>query len=214
MALDYKSSLTRYRRYLQLVRSRPLFTTSMWVILSSILVIVLLVVALKPTLVTISGLLGQIRQQKEISVKLDKKISLVQQAITEMNSVADVQPLLENALPENADWSVIATTLAQIATQSGLVVSDLVIDKIPLGPNEPLVTSDQKYVPQVPQGIIPIRFTLTLAGDYTQMRKVVSDLEGWGRVIMITSIDISTDKKGVLIMVLEGEAGYIPDQFL
>jgi Tfp pilus assembly protein PilO len=186
----------------------------MWVILSSILVIVLLVVALKPTLVTISGLLGQIRQQKEISVKLDKKISLVQQAITEMNSVADVQPLLENALPENADWSVIATTLAQIATQSGLVVSDLVIDKIPLGPNEPLVTSDQKYVPQVPQGIIPIRFTLTLAGDYTQMRKVVSDLEGWGRVIMITSIDISTDKKGVLIMVLEGEAGYIPDQFL
>jgi Tfp pilus assembly protein PilO len=214
MALDYKSSLTRYRTYLQMVKSQPLWTASLWVILSLILLIVLLVMALRPTLVTISGLLGQIQQQKEISTRLDNKITLVQRAITEMNSVKNNLPSLEKALPKNANWNEIATLLSQIATSSGLTTSDLIIDKIPMLPNEPIITTGQKYVPQVPLGVIPIRFSLSLTGGYTQMRKAVSDLESVGRIVMITSIEIYTDKKGNQIMDLSGKFGYLPDQFL
>jgi Tfp pilus assembly protein PilO len=214
MALDYKSSLSRYRRYLQLVKNRPLWSASMWVILSLILLIVLLVMALRPTLVTISGLLGQINQQTEISQKLDKKIIQVQLAITEMNSVKDKIPLLDKALPKEVGWDELASNLDQIATNSGLTTTDLVIDKIPLLLNEPLVSTSQKYIPQVPAGVLPVRFTLTLTGDYTQMRKVVADLENMVRIIMISSVEISVDKKGVQTLIINGETGYLPDQLL
>lgn len=189
-------------------------TASMWVILSIILLIVLLVMALRPTLVTISGLLGQIRQEKEVVAKLNNKIALVTQAMNEMDSVSGERHFLDKALPVDADWKGMADTLTQTATTSSLVITDLVIDKIPLTLNEELTTNGQKYVPQMPQGVMPVRFTLTLAGDYTQMRQAITNLENWGRIIMITSINRSIDKKGMLIMVINGEAGYLPDSSL
>ena len=56
MALQYKNSLARYRKYLQVVQSQPLFVASLWVILSLLLVILLVVMAIRPTLVTSGGL--------------------------------------------------------------------------------------------------------------------------------------------------------------
>jgi hypothetical protein len=43
---------------------------------------------------------------------------------------------------------------------------------------------------------------------------VISDLENMGRVLMITSIDITTDKQGIHSMNIKGEAGYLPDPSL
>jgi Tfp pilus assembly protein PilO len=214
MALDYKSSLSRYRRYLQLVRERPMWSASLWVILSLILLIVLLVMALKPTLVTISGLLGQIKQQKEVSVELDKRIVEVQKAIAELNSIKDERPVLDKALPQVPDWENLANELSSLATDSGLMTTDLVINKVPLLPTESFTSSGGEIINQLPKGVIPVSFTLTMTGEYTQMRQVVTEIQSMNRVIMITSVDISIDKKGMQVMTLNGEAGYIPDQLL
>ena len=68
----------------------------MWVVLSLILLIILMVLALRPTLVTISTLLGQIQQQKEISQKLDDKTLSVTTALKTLDSVKEKLPLLDN----------------------------------------------------------------------------------------------------------------------
>ena len=55
--LDYRSSLLHYRRYLSVVQKRPILRASLFLILSLILLIILVATALRPTLVTIAGLL-------------------------------------------------------------------------------------------------------------------------------------------------------------
>src|SRR3989304_6607354 len=119
MALDYKSSLSRYRRYLQMVQSRPLLATSLWVILSLVLLIVLLVLALRPTLITIADLVSKINQQREISVKLDDQILAVQGALTSLQGARDQLYLLDLGLPKEAAWDELAVNLQGMASGSG-----------------------------------------------------------------------------------------------
>ncbi len=182
--------------------------------MSLVLLIALLVLALKPTLVTISSLLGQIDQQKAVSAKLDKKITLVQQAIVEMDSVTDKIPLLDSALPKDPNWEELSDSLYEIATNSGLVTTDIMIDKIPISATEPISAAGTVYKPLVPSGVIPVRFTLVMSGDYSKMRQVVADLESMRRVLMLSEVDIVANKNGVLTMTITGEAGYMPDKTL
>jgi Tfp pilus assembly protein PilO len=213
MALDYKSSLSRYRRYLQLVQARPLWTASLWVILSLILLIALVVLALRPTLVTISGLLGQIKQQKEISRQLDEKIANVEKALTRLDEVSPKIPLLDKMLPVESDWSSLAANLEKIATESGLVMESVTIDKIPLVPGEQTAEMGQTES-QLPAGVMPVKFIFAASGEYTQIREMLSDLENLRRVSILSSVEINTNKDGSLRLVINGEAGFIPDEFL
>jgi Tfp pilus assembly protein PilO len=184
----------------------------MWVILSLILLIVLLVLALRPTLVTISGLLGQIKQQREISKKLDEKILNVQKALVELDAVSQKAPLLDEVLPKEPDWSSIATNLEKMATESGLQMESVTIDKIPLTPEPSTGTGQLKS--QMPRGVLPVRFIFTASGEYTRIRKMLSDLENLRRVIILSSVEIDTNKDGSLRVTINGEAGFIPERFL
>lgn len=215
MALDYKSSLSRYRRYLQLVQSRPLWTASLWVILSLILLIALLILALRPTLVTISGLVGQIKQQGEISQKLEEKMMTVQKALEELDAISPKMPLLDEVLPKESEWNILAARLEKIATESGLQVTSIVIDKIPIALNEPVPTGGPRLVKsEMPKEILALKFIISASGEYTQMRKMVLDLENLRRVIVLSSVLIDTNKEGVLVVTINGEAGFVPEDLL
>jgi Tfp pilus assembly protein PilO len=215
MALDYKSSLSRYRRYLQLVQSQPLWTASLWVILSLILLIALLVLALRPTLVTISGLVGQIKQQEEISQKLEEKMITVQKALEGLDAISPKMPLLDEVLPKQSEWDILASRLEKIATESGLQVTSIVIEKIPLAFGTPVPTGTPVLVEsRIPEGILAVKFIISASGEYTQIRKMVLDLENLRRVIVLSSVSIDTNKDGVLIVTVNGEAGFVPEDLL
>lgn len=209
------------------MKERPLWTESMWLIMSLILLIVLVVLALRPTLITIGNLMGQIKKQKEISVQLDAKIAQVQQAISTMNSVADKMYLIDDALPIKPNWNIMMDSIAVIATASGgasesatatsgaFMVNNIFIDKIPLKINEIVIKSGQQYKPLVPEGVIPVRFTIMGKGEYTQMRQIVARLEKMRRILMLSSVSVDTNKKdGSLELTVIGEAGYYPKQDL
>lgn len=213
MALDYKSSLGRYRRYLQLVQTQPLWAASMWVIMSLVLLIVLIILALRPTLVTISGLFGELRQQKEISARLDEKILKVRKAIDEMESVKPDLPLLQQVLPEQANWEILAEDLYRAATESGLDIMTISVEKVPLSPTE--VTIDQQQAkPLVPQGLISVRFSLSAKGNEQQILNTITTLQKMKRIILFSDVSIEQDKDGRLNLNVFGEVGYIPDKYL
>jgi Tfp pilus assembly protein PilO len=182
--------------------------------MSLILLIVLLMLALRPTLITISNLLGQIKQQTEIAKQLDDKITQVQQAISEFNSISDKLELINGALPSTSDWNSLADSLNNLASSSGVSVLSVVVDKIPLAPDEILSGPGQSYKSQLPQGVLPVRFTVSAGGEYTQMRQFITSLESMRRVLLLTTVSIDVNKDGVLVLTVSGEAGYIPDQYL
>jgi len=211
MALDYKSSLSRYRRYLQSVHSQPLWAASMWVVLSLILLIILMVLALRPTLVTISTLLGQIQQQKEISQKLEDKTLSVTTALKTLDSVKEKLPLLDEALPDDANWEDLVSEVESIATGGGIVIKSITVDKIPKAlvvQTDPAKQPTEK--PLMPEGVIGVKFELKGSGTYEQIRNTVSAIEKMSRLVIFKEVIISLNKEGGLELTITAEVGYLP----
>lgn len=212
MALDYKTGLSRYRRYLQVVQEQPLWGASLWLSLTLVLITVMVVVALRPTLVTISGLLGQKRQLTELSERLDKKIAAVTDAEAEYNLLSDKFGLLDQALPKDLSWAVWAEKLLQIASNSGITTVKLELDKMVLA-GEEIANVNKSSAPttefkDLPAGIKGLTYTITAVGDYDQFREFAADLEMMRRINMITSLSIQKDNKGVLTLKVAGVVGY------
>lgn len=214
MALNYKSSLSRYRRYLQVVQSQPLFATSLWVIFSLVLLIVLLVLALRPTLITIADLMSKIQQQREISARLEDQILVVQEALTNLGGVRDQVYLLDLGLPKDALWDKLAENLYGMASVSGVTLEDVIVNKVPLTPSELVEKKQESIKTSTPRGIFPIRFTVVANGDYEQVKKMVELVEKMGRVSIINSMKIETPKEGGFKVTIQAETGYLPDKFV
>ena len=119
-ALDYKSSLVRYHRYLQSVQKQPMFKASLFLVLSLLLIIVLVVAALKPTLVTIASLWGEIKQQREVEKKLDRKIENLKAGGKLLSENEERLALLNEALPAAVQYGKWGKRMESLASQSGV----------------------------------------------------------------------------------------------
>lgn len=211
MALEYKGSLSRYRRYLQTVRERPLVRASLWIVFSLLLIITMVVAALKPTLTTISSLLGQIKQEEEISARLDEKIRTVQAASKNLDAAAEKIPMLDEAMPSETKWKELANRLEKEATDSGILVQSLSVEKIPV---KGKYISEKTTVPareekiELPAGTQKVDIVVQAIGKYGQFIDYISRLEKMRRIIAITSINIDKDEKGQLTLTINGYAIY------
>ncbi len=205
MALDYKSSLVRYRRYLQVASEKPLWRASAFVIFSLVLAIVMLVSALRPTMVTISGLLGQIKQQKEIAAKLDKKIFQVQEATRVLESSRDRLQLLSQAVPSTSDWNSFSDRVLIEASRSGVVVNSLGFGVFPVLGKYDLPVDEKRVLPaQTNQ----VGFSVSVLGQYFNLIQFEEVLENLRRIVVITGVQFNKDEKGELNMTIKGYLGY------
>ena len=206
MALQYKNSLTRYRRYLQTTRSQPAMQASLWLILSLILVIGLLVMALKPTLITISGLMGQIDQRRQLAVQLDEKIRTVKKALSLLDEERPQFELMDEGLPTVSDWEILALALEGTAIQTGVNLTSVSFDPITLSGER--YTSTAKKIRVIPEGMEDVGFSVTGTGEYTQIRNWLISLENQRRVVAIRRVKISKEETGELTVTVDGAVAY------
>jgi Tfp pilus assembly protein PilO len=191
MALDYKSGLSRYRRYLQVVRNQPLIKAGIWTSLSLVLVIVMITMALRPTLVVIAGLLGQIKQDKQIIAKLDDKIVKIQQASAELNNISPRLPTLDEAIPAGPNWESWSEELANIASQSGVQLEAVEVGPAPVaGKWETTETGSTN----LPSGIGDLDFTVTASGNYDDLKQMVAALENTRRLNVLSNVQFNSVK--------------------
>lgn len=193
--LDYKSSLGRYRRYLAVATKQPMVRASLFLILSLILLIGLLLLALKPTLITISALLGQITTQKEIVTKLDEKIVEISQSQQVLAQNQSRLFLLDQALPTRPSLQEFDKALEEQASASGIQLSGITFVKVSFSGKN----ADN------------IEFTLTASGQYKEIRGFVEVLESLRRLAHLDSVIIaSNDKDNNLTLTVKGIIGIIP----
>jgi len=197
-----------------MIQSRPLLATSLWVILSLVLLIVLLVLALRPTLITIADLMSKIRQQQEISKRLEDKMLAVQKASTNLEAVRERLYLVDLGLPKEAQWKELTEKLAGMATESGLALNNIIVNKIPLTPTEQIGSKQEAVIISIPKGIVPIRFTVVATGTYEQIRKLVEMVEKMQRVSIIDRMQTEMTKEGSLKVTIQAETGYLPDKYV
>ncbi|OGC93056.1 hypothetical protein A3D85_03095 [Candidatus Amesbacteria bacterium RIFCSPHIGHO2_02_FULL_47_9] len=188
MAVDYRSSLARYRRYLQTVQNKPLWQESLYLILSLLLVMVLVIWALRPTLVTIAKLLAERKQYLELEKRMDEKIELIREAQNVYLQVQDRLEVLNMAVPKTADWSGVATGVQQSATDSGLVTKSFGVN---LGKD--------------------VEFSMATSGAYDGIKRFITGLGKSSRIIDIKSLSIDKQVGGELTLSLQGAAVYMPE---
>lgn len=196
MAIDYKSSLSRYRKYLTLMQKQPLWQASLLVIFSLILLIALLLFVLRPTLITISSLLGQIDSQQQVERQLDAKIAALQQAQQLLNSIQPRLVYLDRSLPTSAMLGTWAEAVQTIASGSGIIISDISLADIPLSniaTNSAILSS----LTQIP-------FTIQATSDYTQLINFVDTIEKLPRLAILTSVQFNQDPSGQIEMLAKG----------
>lgn len=208
MANNYQSSLNRYRRYVEAVRARPLWRATLYLALSLVLLIVLLLTALRPTLVTIAKLISDTQKEKELNMKLDEKIHQIQLA---QEAIADrrVSPrltLLDGGLPVGAKYGAMADTILTMASQSGLAVDGIDVNQIQIKPQTVLAASDEASMGTV-------GWAVRVKGNYANIRRMVQRLENWRRVVDIKKVTITKPADGdVLQANIAGLAGYIYEE--
>jgi hypothetical protein len=191
MALDYKSGLSRYRRYLQVVREQPLLRAGVWTALSLLLVIVMITMALKPTLVVIAGLLGQIRQNKEIITKLDDKIVKIQLASSELDKISTRLPVLDEALPTNPDWDKWSRQIFDIASSSGVQLVSVSVGPVPISGTW---ESAKGEIINLPSGVNGLSFTVSATGNYEKLKGMVVAMENTRRLNILSNVQFSSVK--------------------
>lgn len=174
--VQYKSSLGRYRRYLQSMQNQPLLKASLFLTLSLVLIIVLVLSALRPTLTTIATLTGQIQQQRKLEQQLDAKINTLKEAQQQLSRISIQIAYLNDAIPTSAQISVWSNSLSRVASESGATVTDITIDNIP--------------VAQVSQAK-PLAFKVTASGQYGQIYQFLQSLQSLRRLIKLDKLDVS-----------------------
>lgn len=211
MALNYKGGLSRYRRYLQTAQERPMVQASLFVTLSLLLVIGLLVLALRPTLITIAELLGQTKTYGQTSEQLNAKIVAVGDALTLMDDYRSDLPLIDEALPDRAEWLGWAESVEAMASSSGIRLDQMEVGPAQIAGREvtrPKGTAVQEARETLPEGVTAIDFKVAGTGNYEQMRTFLVLLEGKRRMAVLSKVQISKEETGELTLIVDGEIGY------
>lgn len=196
MAIDYKSSLVRYRRYLLTIQRKPLWGASLFLVLSLLLVVILLVAALRPTMITIATLFGQIKQGEKLETRMDNKIRVLDQARQEYQKYETDVQILEQAIPSVVGWDNWADYVMSSASSSGVAVKTLSFGE---------ETSGTKFVGDTPG----ITFTLTAAGEYEQLKSFIASLGKAKRLSKISDMIMAPANNPDYALSLNGIIGYL-----
>lgn len=202
MALNWRTEYHRYQKYFVKFgglyqRKKPRTYTG--IVLSILTVVFFLFFAIKPTLVTITGLVKEIKDQKEVTEKLQDKINSLNQAQMEYNLIEANLYLVDQALPKDPRVSVLIKEIEALARQSSVTLDSFRVDKAQLKGEAPSGTS------------APVGFYLSVSGEYQNLKNFLNSLSSLRRVALVKSFTFKSTKteSQLLGLTLNAEAYYL-----
>jgi len=193
MALDWQTEYRRYQRYFlnvgSLYRKKKVrvYTELVGTLLT---ISFFLLFAVKPTLLTIAGLIKTINDQKLITRTLEEKINALNLAQSQYDLIQSDLPLIEEALPQRTEITTLIKQLEAIANRSGVTNEGIQLTQIPL---------DKEGAFSQPE---PINFNLAVSGDYQNLKTFLKNLSSLRRVILVDSFGFKTGKTDKLVLYL------------
>jgi len=184
ISVEQKKQEARNKRFLQ----SPQGKSFAWLSLSVFTVTFFLVVAIRPTIITITKLIKEIEEKEAASLLLDQKINSLVAAQKVYSANSHRFPMLDQALPQRSEFPWLANFLDNTALSSQVELSSLSFEKINiLAPLLSQTTKKSSY--QL------INFSIIARGDYLNLKSFVSFLESSRRLIKMETTSISEIKK-------------------
>lgn len=190
MAPNWPTEYHRYRRYFvnisQFYRQKRVRVYTE-LVLSILTVTFFLYFAIKPTLITIAGLLKTIKDQKLVAEKLEDKVNALNLAQKQFLVVEPDLYLVDQALPKNPSLSTLAKELEALARRAQVTIETIQFNQTTLRGEPPA------------EGQTTVKFSLTAGGNYLDLKGFLQSVSSLRRIILVQSFSFKAGK-------LEGEA--------
>jgi len=202
MAFDYKSDYYKYRQYFLKVKGvyqRPVAKASLALILTLLTISFFGLFAIKPTITNISKLVKEIKDFRQVNQTLEKKIASLNQAQKTYAEITDNLYYLDWALPKGADFNRFASEINLLIFNNKLVAPSASFGEFELISNE--------------KGEQILKFRLTIAGKFIDIKSFLKDLENLDRIIKIDSVSFNTKTEitdAQVQAIINGEAFWLP----
>ncbi len=165
----------------------PVAKVSLELFLSIGLVVFLAIFAIKPTLLTMTDLISEIEDKKDLNEQLEKKIAALSTAQNEYLQVEPKLSLLDQAIPQEPELIRTLKLIEKLATEHSVVIDGIAIAEIPAEESGAIVDNSQKQLTSSPMSI-------SLAGDYLSIRNFSQALQDNRRTFSIESVTFSMDQ--------------------
>lgn len=221
MAVNLRTDYVRSQRYLTdivaLYKRRPDLKAFMEILLSLGTIGVFAMFALRPTLLTISNLLTEIKSKEETIAQMDEKLgnlSIAQQILQQQKPVID---LLKDAVPTDSKLDAYIRQVEGLISRNSLQVFALSSGEITLIGNKtipPTATTQNQEISEAdfPASAIPIEVNLAVSGGYPSIAAFLNNLSNLRRPILFDSVNFATtqvENGQTLVLTVGGRIPYI-----
>lgn len=208
MELNWQDEYRRYHRYffdLKKKSQSPKARSFAWISLTVFTISFFIIVAIKPTLVTIAKLNREIKDKEEALQKLQTKINSLVAAQQEFAANIDNLSLLDEALPEKNDFPQIAYFVEQTAVENQVSLQSLNFEKI--GPVKSSFSKNDELAAKTSF----LNFSLSVSGNYNHLKNFLNEIESARRLVQIQRTNFNQLKKedsSELLLAISGTAFY------
>jgi hypothetical protein len=214
MALGWRGSYTRYREFFlnisALYKKRQDLRVFLEIILSLSTIIIFLLFALKPTVITIVSLLQQIKEKQSTLSALTQKVANLQVAGNLLQQNQIFIPNINIAVPSRPNPNILSEQVLGIASKNSANILGISINQITL-----TGLDTNKGVPGIkplPANAKEMSFSISVRGAFPNLIGFIKDLESLRIMNKIDTLGITssvTDKGLVIVAVASGRVPYL-----
>lgn len=225
MAVAWRQDSSVYRRYMKelvsVYQQRSDIRAFTEILLSTVAIFVFGVFAIRPTLVTVAGLNGEINSKKETLAIMNTKIDNIIAAQQLYEANRGVIGLLQSSVPPQSDPLQYAAQIEQIATRSGVTLLNIALDiapllnvneeELPLPPAQTLEEATAET--PVVEKFIPV--TISVEGEFPGIATFLADIENTRRPLLPLSLLVALqntleENSSTVVFTVAGKIPYLP----
>ncbi len=217
MSPDNKESYSRYKKYTTDLRRYyrlPAVQTSLSVVLSLFVVAFFILVAIRPTLITIAKLNKTIEESQKTLDQLTKKAAALNQITKIWEEISPLEKYIESSIPSDGPhYQSLTRAMELLAGENGVKLTTLMVgDALTYSKLIDPYTGIKRTVVEMP-------FSLRVSGGYPEISRFLTGLTQIDRLIAIESIAFSKDAKTgenelSISISLTGTVSYLADETL
>jgi Tfp pilus assembly protein PilO len=161
---------------------------SLSIVLSVFIVAFFILVALRPTFVTIATLNNEIEQSEATLSKLEAKVLALERAAQVWDTLKAGQPDIEEAIPQaDPEYGKFAAAMEVLAQEAGVNFNGYSMGKALIRSEIVEVETGKK------QEVIETAVTMRITGGFPQMYEFITKLMELDRMIAIESVSVAKE---------------------
>lgn len=215
MAATWRQDYGAYQRYffniVAIYKKRQDLKAFLEILLSLSTITIFVMFALRPTFLTISNLLVELKEKQKTAADMDTKIKNLGIAQGLLSQYGSDVLILNTALPTTPSPETQIRQIQALAQSHNVSVQGITTGEITFGKGVVLVKKDEG-LKKLPEGTKSFTISGSFSGSYQNLSSLIKDMENLRRPLIIDSLILNTVEREVgsnLVLSISGRVIYI-----